>query len=85
MSLAITRRTTTIGLPIALGVGFAVAVEAAAPPLADIERRRGGRLGVFAVDSGSGRTLAYRADAVSDVQHIQGDSRGTSARARRYK
>lgn len=30
--------------------------------IADIERRSGGRLGVFALDFGSGRTLAYRAD-----------------------
>jgi beta-lactamase class A len=31
-------------------------------PIVDIEQRHGGRLGVFAVDTGSGRTLAYRAD-----------------------
>ncbi|MGF6571957.1 beta-lactamase class A [Paraburkholderia sp. GAS333] len=35
---------------------------AAESPIADIERRYGGRLGVFAIDTGSGRTLAYRAD-----------------------
>lgn len=35
---------------------------AADSPFADIERRNGGRLGVFAIDTGSGRTLAHRAD-----------------------
>jgi beta-lactamase class A len=30
--------------------------------IAEIENRYGGRLGVFALDTGSGRTLAYRAD-----------------------
>lgn len=38
------------------------ALHAAESPLTDIERRRGGRLGVFAIDTGSGRTLSYRAD-----------------------
>ncbi len=32
------------------------------PRLAKIERQSGGKLGVFAVDTGSGRTLAWRAD-----------------------
>ncbi|WP_232072027.1 class A beta-lactamase [Paraburkholderia pallida] len=35
---------------------------AAESPFADLERRNGGRLGVFAIDTGSGRTLAWRAD-----------------------
>lgn len=35
---------------------------AADSSLSDIERRHGGRLGVFAIDTGSGRTLAHRAD-----------------------
>lgn len=35
---------------------------AAENPIAAIERRHGGRLGVFALDIGSGRSLAYRAD-----------------------
>ena len=34
----------------------------AAEPIAGIERRRGGRLGVFALDTGSGAVLAHRAD-----------------------
>jgi beta-lactamase class A len=46
-----------------LGMGVtSPLLAAAASPLADIERRHGGRLGVFAIDAGSGRTLAYRAD-----------------------
>lgn len=35
---------------------------AADSPFADLERHNGGRLGVFAIDTGSGRTLAHRAD-----------------------
>jgi beta-lactamase class A len=33
-----------------------------APELAELERRFGGRLGVFAVDTGSGATVGHRAD-----------------------
>ena len=43
-------------------MGVVPALHAAESPLADIERRRGGRLGVFAIDTGSGRTLSHRAD-----------------------
>ncbi|GAB0120187.1 beta-lactamase [Acidisoma sp. 7E03] len=43
-----------------LGLGTAAA--APASPFVEIERRHGGRLGVFAVDGGSGRSLAHRAD-----------------------
>ena len=49
---------------IAAGIGaltIAPAI-AAANPVAPIERRHGGRLGVFALDTGSGRSLAHRAD-----------------------
>ena len=35
---------------------------AAEPSLAATEARRGGRLGVFAIDTGSGRTLSHRPD-----------------------
>jgi len=38
------------------------AAAAGAPDFARIERQSGGKLGVFAVDTGSGRTLAWRAD-----------------------
>jgi beta-lactamase class A len=49
-----------------LGVGvcalWAGAAWAAGDALAAIEARHGGRLGVFAADTGSGRVLAHRAD-----------------------
>ncbi|SIO44661.1 class A beta-lactamase [Paraburkholderia phenazinium] len=57
-----TRRSLILGLPLLLGIGVANPLYAAESPLADIERRHGGRLGVFAVDTGSGRTLSHRAD-----------------------
>jgi hypothetical protein len=41
---------------------FAPALQAADPAIAEIERRYGGRVGVFAVDTGSERTFAHRAD-----------------------
>nr|WP_241022066.1 class A beta-lactamase [Burkholderia sp. Ac-20353] len=56
------RRNLMIGLPLLVGMGVAPALRAAESPIADIERRHGGRLGVFAVDTGSGRTLSHRAD-----------------------
>ncbi|MFM0040850.1 class A beta-lactamase [Paraburkholderia sediminicola] len=62
MSISATRRSLTLGLPILLGLGATATLAANASPLADIERRNGGRLGVFAIDTGSGRTLAHRAD-----------------------
>jgi beta-lactamase class A len=57
-----TRRSLILGLPLFFGIGVANPLYAAELPLADIERRHGGRLGVFAVDTGSGRTLSHRAD-----------------------
>lgn len=63
MPLSATRRKLTVGLPLLLGIGsVSPAVFASEPPLAAIERRHGGRLGVFAIDTASGRTLAWRAD-----------------------
>jgi beta-lactamase class A len=59
---SITRRKLLIGLPVLAGMSVVPALHAAESPLADIERRRGGRLGVFAIDTGSGRTLSHRAD-----------------------
>ncbi|RAR53651.1 beta-lactamase class A [Paraburkholderia unamae] len=57
------RRKLAIGFPLLLGMGGASrALFAAESPFAAIERRSGGRLGVFAVDTGSGATLAWRAD-----------------------
>ncbi len=56
--LVLTRRQMTAGLSMLL----AAPAVAADNGLAEIERRRGGRLGVFALDTGSRRTLAHRAD-----------------------
>jgi beta-lactamase class A len=50
------------GLPLLIGMGTATSLYAAESPIADIEQRHGGRVGVFAVDTGSGRTLTHRAD-----------------------
>ncbi|MFM0126469.1 class A beta-lactamase [Paraburkholderia sediminicola] len=49
-------------MPLLLSLRVTPTLAANASPLADIERRNGGRLGVFAIDTGSGRTLAHRAD-----------------------
>jgi beta-lactamase class A len=63
VTIALTRRDFTVGLSVLLGIGVASPLFAAEQsPIADIERRYGGRLGVYAVDTGSERTLAYRAD-----------------------
>lgn len=46
-----------------LGIGgITPPVLAAESPFANIERRYGGRLGLFAIDTGSSKTLGYRAD-----------------------
>jgi beta-lactamase class A len=62
LPISITRRRLALGLPFLLGSGLTTQLYAATNPISNIERRRGGRLGVFAIDTGSGRTLAYRAD-----------------------
>jgi beta-lactamase class A len=49
-----------LGLSLFIGLGTTTA--RAESVIADIEQRRGGRLGVFVIDTRSGRTLAYRAD-----------------------
>lgn len=46
----------------ALAAGAAWPAAAAEDGLAALEARHGGRLGVFALDTGSGRSLAHRAD-----------------------
>jgi len=51
-------RTATTSAP----AGSAVPQGPAAPALALIERRLHARLGVYALDTGTGRTIAYRAD-----------------------
>jgi beta-lactamase class A len=62
VSLSMTRRHATLALPLLIGMGITPALAEEASGIADIEQRHSGRLGVFAVDTGSGRTLAYRAD-----------------------
>jgi beta-lactamase class A len=62
VTISTIRRSVAFGLPFLLGMGIAAPLFAAESPIADIERLHGGRLGVFAIDTGSGRTLAYRAD-----------------------
>jgi beta-lactamase class A len=57
----IDRRAFTGGLALAAG-GALGAAPASDAPIAALERERGGRLGVFAFDTGKGRTLAHRAD-----------------------
>ncbi len=63
MTPALPRRTLLAGLSAAIGIGAERPAQAVTEDrLAAIERRRGGRLGVFALDTGSGRTLTHRAD-----------------------
>jgi beta-lactamase class A len=57
-----TRRDMIIGAPLLIGLGTQSVVAEEASVIAEIEKDHGGRLGVFAVDTGTGRTLAYRAD-----------------------
>jgi beta-lactamase class A len=61
VTLSLTRRNVTLGLSLFLSIGAVAPLAAEESAIADIERRHGGRLGVFAIDTGSGRTLAYRA------------------------
>lgn len=56
------RRNLLVGLPLLVGMSAVASPSAAQSSIAAIERRYGGRLGVFAVDTGSGRTLSHRAD-----------------------
>lgn len=63
MTHSLTRRRLILGLPMLAGVFAAPAAFAQnTSPLADIERRHGGRLGIYAIDTGTGRTLEHRAD-----------------------
>jgi beta-lactamase class A len=62
MSASVSRRTLALGLSLLAVAPRAGAQSRAASALAAIERRHGGRLGVFAFDVPSGRTLAHRAD-----------------------
>ncbi|WP_239479465.1 class A beta-lactamase [Lichenicola cladoniae] len=51
-----------MSIPTSLAFLGAYRVEARADPLSEIEARHGGRLGVFAIDTDTGRTLTHRAD-----------------------
>ncbi len=56
------RREATIGIAAASLLAVAAKSARAATPLAALEQRHGGRLGVFGLDTGTGRTLGQRAD-----------------------
>jgi len=63
MTISFKRRQLSFGLPLALGLaGVAPELRATTSPLGELERRHGGRLGVFAIDTGSGKMLEHRAD-----------------------
>ncbi|WP_321950777.1 class A beta-lactamase [Paraburkholderia bannensis] len=63
MTHSLTRRKLMLALPMLAGAALAPSAFAqTASPLADIERRNSGRLGFYAIDTGSGRTLEHRAD-----------------------
>ncbi len=61
-SRALTRRGLTVGVPALIAAGIPAARAVTEDRVAMIERSRGGRLGVFVLDTGTGRTLAHRAD-----------------------
>ena len=60
-SRALTRRGLTIGVPALIAAGIP-ARAVTKDRIAMIERSSGGRLGVFVLDTGTGRTLAHQAD-----------------------
>jgi beta-lactamase class A len=71
MTISVMRRNLIIGFPLLLGISAVPSALFAADsstdssthsPFADIERRHGGRLGISVIDTGSARTLTYRAD-----------------------
>lgn len=65
MTMTMTRRAALLGATLvvpALGMPFVMQRTAAAERLGDLERKHSGRLGVAALDTGSGRRLAHRAD-----------------------
>src|SRR5258708_9539791 len=62
MNVSINRRAVLVGLPAFFCVASATPLAAAEAAIATIEERHGGRLGVFANDTASGRSLEYRAD-----------------------
>ena len=64
MSLShyLTRRVFNLGIGMASFASCLPAWAVDDDPIGNIERRHGGRLGVFAIDTGSGRALAHRPD-----------------------
>jgi len=63
MRQTLTRRSAALGISAAVAAGLASPAAAAeSGALAALEHRRGGRLGVFALDTRTGRSLAWRAD-----------------------
>lgn len=63
MAASLSRRSFVVASSMLLGLGTAAAAPAvSASSFTEIEQRCGGRLGVFAVDTGTGRSLAHRAD-----------------------
>ena len=58
----LTRRNLVAGTSALLATRAAASSPDKAAPIAAIEARHGGRLGVFVLDTGSGRVLAHRAD-----------------------
>jgi beta-lactamase class A len=58
----LSRRAATAALGASLASVLAFPASAAEAALARLEQERTGRLGVFALDTGSGRSLAWRAD-----------------------
>lgn len=59
---SLTRRGLTIGLSALFGAAAVPAPGSYGSTFEEIERLHGGRLGMFVLDTGSGRTLAHRAD-----------------------
>ncbi len=57
---SVDRRALIFALP---ALGLAAPALAATPDFAAIERASGGKLGLFVIDAGSGRTLSWRADS----------------------
>ncbi len=62
VTLSLTRRSLALGAMTTLGARARTTGAVGQDSIAAIERRYGGRLGVFVLGTGSGRTLARRAD-----------------------
>lgn len=58
----LTRRAAAVGLSAVVAARVIPARAVSEPAIAAIETRHGGRLGVFVLETGSGRTLSHRAD-----------------------